>query len=46
LTETPAFYATPEEWRAWLEANHADAREHWVGDSAAERAVGPLRRPA
>jgi uncharacterized protein YdeI (YjbR/CyaY-like superfamily) len=31
LTETPAFYATPEEWRAWLEANHADAREHWVG---------------
>jgi len=35
LTETtataPAFYATPEEWRAWLEAHHADAREHWVG---------------
>jgi uncharacterized protein YdeI (YjbR/CyaY-like superfamily) len=31
LTETPAFYATPEEWRAWLEANHAGAREHWVG---------------
>ena len=35
MTETtataPAFYATPEEWRAWLEANHADAREHWVG---------------
>jgi uncharacterized protein YdeI (YjbR/CyaY-like superfamily) len=27
----PAFYATPEEWRAWLEAHHADAREHWVG---------------
>jgi uncharacterized protein YdeI (YjbR/CyaY-like superfamily) len=31
LTETPAFYATSEEWRAWLEAHHADAREHWVG---------------
>ena len=27
----PAFYATPQEWRAWLEENHADAREHWVG---------------
>ena len=27
----PAFYATPQEWRAWLEQNHADAREHWVG---------------
>jgi uncharacterized protein YdeI (YjbR/CyaY-like superfamily) len=35
LTETtataPAFHATPEEWRAWLESHHADAREHWVG---------------
>jgi uncharacterized protein YdeI (YjbR/CyaY-like superfamily) len=31
LTETPAFYATSEEWRAWLEAHHADTREHWVG---------------
>jgi uncharacterized protein YdeI (YjbR/CyaY-like superfamily) len=31
LTETPAFYATPEEWRAWLERNHGEAREHWVG---------------
>jgi uncharacterized protein YdeI (YjbR/CyaY-like superfamily) len=31
LTETPAFYATPEEWRAWLRAHHAEAREHWVG---------------
>jgi uncharacterized protein YdeI (YjbR/CyaY-like superfamily) len=35
LTETtataPAFYATPQAWRAWLEAHHADAREHWVG---------------
>jgi uncharacterized protein YdeI (YjbR/CyaY-like superfamily) len=27
----PAFYATPEEWRGWLEAHHADEREHWVG---------------
>ena len=27
----PAFYATPEEWRAWLEEHHADEREHWVG---------------
>jgi uncharacterized protein YdeI (YjbR/CyaY-like superfamily) len=31
LTETPAFYATAEEWRAWLEAHHREAREHWVG---------------
>jgi uncharacterized protein YdeI (YjbR/CyaY-like superfamily) len=30
LTE-PTFYATPAEWRAWLERHHADAREHWVG---------------
>ena len=27
----PAFYASPEAWRAWLEEHHADAREHWVG---------------
>jgi len=27
----PAFYATPDAWRAWLEAHHADEREHWVG---------------
>jgi uncharacterized protein YdeI (YjbR/CyaY-like superfamily) len=27
----PTFYATPEEWRAWLEAHHAGARAHWVG---------------
>ena len=31
MTEAPVFYATAEEWRAWLEAHHADAREHWVG---------------
>ena len=30
MTE-PTFYATPADWRAWLEAHHADAREHWVG---------------
>jgi uncharacterized protein YdeI (YjbR/CyaY-like superfamily) len=27
----PSFYASPEEWRAWLDAHHADMREHWVG---------------
>jgi uncharacterized protein YdeI (YjbR/CyaY-like superfamily) len=27
----PTFYATPAEWRAWLEAHHRDATEHWVG---------------
>ena len=27
----PAFYVTPDAWRAWLEAHHADEREHWVG---------------
>jgi uncharacterized protein YdeI (YjbR/CyaY-like superfamily) len=27
----PAFYATPEAWRAWLEGHHAAEREHWVG---------------
>jgi uncharacterized protein YdeI (YjbR/CyaY-like superfamily) len=27
----PAFYATPDAWRAWLEAHHAGEREHWVG---------------
>jgi len=35
LTETtataPAFYASPEAWRAWLAAHHADEHEHWVG---------------
>jgi uncharacterized protein YdeI (YjbR/CyaY-like superfamily) len=29
--QAPTFYATPDQWRAWLEANHADEREHWVG---------------
>ena len=27
----PAFYATPDDWRAWLEAHHDGEREHWVG---------------
>ncbi len=27
----PTFYATPAEWRAWLEAHHGEAPEHWVG---------------
>ena len=27
----PTFFATPQELRAWLEANHADARELYVG---------------
>jgi uncharacterized protein YdeI (YjbR/CyaY-like superfamily) len=33
LTDAPAptFYTTPQDWRAWLEAHHADVREHWVG---------------
>ena len=25
------FYATPAEWRAWLEEHHDAEREHWVG---------------
>ncbi|HET7232857.1 MAG TPA: YdeI/OmpD-associated family protein [Longimicrobium sp.] len=27
----PTFFATPEEFRAWLHANHATANELWVG---------------
>ena len=27
----PTFFATPAEFRAWLEAHHATARELWVG---------------
>jgi uncharacterized protein YdeI (YjbR/CyaY-like superfamily) len=27
----PIFFASPAEWRAWLEANHATATEVWVG---------------
>jgi uncharacterized protein YdeI (YjbR/CyaY-like superfamily) len=27
----PLFFATSDDWRAWLEANHATGRELWVG---------------
>ena len=27
----PRFFATPEEFRAWLDQHHADERELWVG---------------
>lgn len=27
----PKFFATPAEFRRWLDAHHADARELWVG---------------
>jgi uncharacterized protein YdeI (YjbR/CyaY-like superfamily) len=27
----PVFFATPADWRAWLEKHHADAEEFWVG---------------
>ena len=41
----PAFYATPDAWRAWLEAHHAAEREHWVGfhkrDSGRESITWP-----
>jgi uncharacterized protein YdeI (YjbR/CyaY-like superfamily) len=41
----PAFYATPDAWRAWLEAHHGDARDHWVGfhkrDSGRESITWP-----
>lgn len=28
---SPAFFATPAAWRAWLDAHHGTARELWVG---------------
>lgn len=28
---TPTFFATPADFRAWLEANHATSQELWVG---------------
>lgn len=31
MPETPTFFATPAEWRAWLEANHDKAAEISVG---------------
>ncbi len=27
----PQFFASPKEWRAWLEENHAGVQEFWVG---------------
>lgn len=30
-TDSPVFFATPEEFRAWLHEHHATARELWVG---------------
>jgi uncharacterized protein YdeI (YjbR/CyaY-like superfamily) len=27
----PKFFATPADWRAWLERHHADKQELWVG---------------
>ena len=27
----PKFFASPAEWRAWLEKHHADTQELWVG---------------
>lgn len=27
----PQFFASPNEWRAWLEKNHAAVQEFWVG---------------
>jgi uncharacterized protein YdeI (YjbR/CyaY-like superfamily) len=27
----PKFFATPTDWRAWLERHHADKQELWVG---------------
>ena len=31
VPKRPAFFATPEQWRAWLERHHASANELWVG---------------
>ena len=31
MTTAPTFFATPADWRAWLEANHATAAELSVG---------------
>jgi uncharacterized protein YdeI (YjbR/CyaY-like superfamily) len=28
---TPTFFATPDQWRAWLARHHATAEELWVG---------------
>jgi uncharacterized protein YdeI (YjbR/CyaY-like superfamily) len=31
MTAKPKFFATPDDWRAWLERNHTSAEELWVG---------------
>lgn len=31
MTIAPMFFATPDDFRAWLEENHAEQRELWVG---------------
>ena len=31
MSDAPIFFASPADWRAWLEANHATAREVAVG---------------
>jgi uncharacterized protein YdeI (YjbR/CyaY-like superfamily) len=31
MTAKPKFFSTPDDWRAWLERNHARAEELWVG---------------
>jgi len=30
-SQKPQFFATPADWRAWLERHHASAEEFWVG---------------
>jgi uncharacterized protein YdeI (YjbR/CyaY-like superfamily) len=31
MTLKPRFFASPSEWRTWLEEHHADTEELWVG---------------
>jgi uncharacterized protein YdeI (YjbR/CyaY-like superfamily) len=31
MSSKPKFFATPAEWRAWLEVNHVRVEELWVG---------------
>lgn len=31
MTDGATFFATPEEWRAWLDAHHESVPELWVG---------------
>lgn len=37
------FFATPTQWRKWLERNHDKAAELWVGFYKRDR-IAPLRR--